>query len=271
MASVYNRIRQLPDTNSGVAYANWGPATATPLGTATYPAGSVLWYYRSTSLGYAYAYDVQASNVLSTYSAATAAGGNFTADPTVACGAITSANAATFLFQPATLEAMIAVSIGKPCTFGQISNANGTSPGPNSIWNYSTLSAGTVANGIAQPAGTGTYFQTTASIRVAFTAPDTVTYYTCLIRTGDSAVWNCTASGSGTYAIQTLGDARVLTMTNPPALAGALTYNQIYVERGGKIYYGYQVKSGTSNSARLNLTATNALFTQLGMPVVVPQ
>jgi hypothetical protein len=42
------------------------------------------------------------------------------------------------------------------------------------------------------------------------------------------------------------------------------------VERGGHVYFGYKTKLYVSKSTRLNLPATNALFTQIGIPVVTP-
>jgi hypothetical protein len=57
----------------------------------------------------------------------------------------------------------------------------------------------------------------------------------------------------------------VLTLNNPPAQAAPLNYNRVFVERGGAVYFGYQNKLLVSNSARLNTTAANALFAQLGI------
>ena len=57
---------------------------------------------------------------------------------------------------------------------------------------------------------------------------------------------------------------------NPPVETATLTYHRVFVERGGKVYWGYQDKPSTYQRARLNLTAGNALFTQIGIPTVTP-
>ena len=67
-----------------------------------------------------------------------------------------------------------------------------------------------------------------------------------------------------------MDDGRVMKLNNPPAQTAALTYNRVFVERGGKVYWGYEDKPSTSQRARLNLEAANALFTQIGIPTVTP-
>ena len=81
---------------------------------------------------------------------------------------------------------------------------------------------------------------------------------------------NCTAIGPGSYAIADMGDARVMTLSNPPLIASGLGYQGVFVERGGKVYFGYQSNTTTINTAGLNLAATNALASQLGLPAVDP-
>ncbi|HSV58737.1 MAG TPA: hypothetical protein VLJ19_07570, partial [Variovorax sp.] len=97
-----------------------------------------------------------------------------------------------------------------------------------------------------------------------------VIYYSCLQRQVNSSSRNCTQIGTGTFAITTVGDARVLSLPNSPAAAAPLDYERIYVERGGKVYYGYQSKKASRQSTRLNLPAANALFGQLGIAPVTP-
>jgi hypothetical protein len=97
-----------------------------------------------------------------------------------------------------------------------------------------------------------------------------VTYYLCPVRTGGSPR-NCDSIGTGSYVITQLGDARLMSFTNPPKVAGKLSYNQILVERGGKVYYGYVNKPATYETVRLNLEAANALLTKLGLEAFVPQ
>ncbi|HAT33122.1 MAG TPA: hypothetical protein DCW29_20430 [Janthinobacterium sp.] len=116
------------------------------------------------------------------------------------------------------------------------------------------------------------YYTNNVSLRASFAAGGkVVTFYSCLERKSSSSARNCTAIGSGNYSIATLGDARVLSMSNPPLLAQQLGYKRLLVERAGIVYYGYQDQSGASKSTlRLNLTAANALLTQLGIPVIAP-
>ena len=76
---------------------------------------------------------------------------------------------------------------------------------------------------------------------------------------------------SGTYSVQTLGDARVMSFDNLPALAKRLTFDRVLVERGGAVYYGYRpVPGSTRSSVRLNLPAANALFSTLGIAPIAP-
>jgi hypothetical protein len=42
----------------------------------------------------------------------------------------------------------------------------------------------------------------------------------------------------------------------------------VFVERGGKVYYGYQNRPATYISARLNTVASAALLSKLGLPAV---
>jgi hypothetical protein len=125
------------------------------------------------------------------------------------------------------------------------------------------------------PVGTGTapgFYTGNTKLRVAFkgTGANQVTYYACKERFNNGSNRNCTPIGTGSYTITTLGDARVMTLNNLPAQASPLTFTRVFVERGGRIYLGYQNKPNQSNSARLNLTGTNALFSQLGLPAVDP-
>jgi hypothetical protein len=82
-------------------------------------------------------------------------------------------------------------------------------------------------------------FTTTANLRVAFSGfgANAVTYYSCFVRTSNGGTRNCTAIGTGTYAIQTL-------RTTPPSAARVMTFN--------------------------NLPAANALFGALGIAAIVP-
>ena len=133
------------------------------------------------------------------------------------------------------------------------------------------MSVGTLAGYYASlPAGTGNYYTKDAGLRFAFTGANAVTYYLCQVRTSGSTR-NCNSIGTGSYVITQLGDARVMSFTNAPSLAGKLSYNRILVERGGKVYYGYINKPATFETVRMNLEAANALLTKLGLEAFVPQ
>ena len=54
-----------------------------------------------------------------------------------------------------------------------------------------------------------------------------------------------------------------MTFTGLPIETGPLTFQRVFVERAGKVYFGYQNKNGVSNSAGLNLAGGNALLTKL--------
>jgi hypothetical protein len=271
LASVWSEIRAFPGSDSGVAYADWGPPTAAPLGGAVFPAGSVLSYHKSTSLSNALAYDPLASNIVIQFSAAVAAGANVVGGGTGACASIGPGTPlATYSAPAQTLDGLIAVNRGTPCIFGVATDANGSSVENNAWWSQSTLNLGTVAGAAVRPAGSGNFFTTTQDIRVAFGEANTVKYYNCLIRTSGGTGRNCKPAGTGTYSITTLGDAKVLRFTSSPASAAKLSSDRIFVERGGNVYFGYLSKATTTDSIRLNLVATNAVFGQLGMPAFVP-
>ncbi|OYU46791.1 MAG: hypothetical protein CFE44_00365 [Burkholderiales bacterium PBB4] len=95
-------------------------------------------------------------------------------------------------------------------------------------------------------------------------------YYSCKQRALNGTPRNCKTIGTGTYSIESLGDARVLKLSNAPSEAAPFTYDRVFVERSGKVYLGYQDKLGSRQNVRLNLEATNALFQQIGIPKVSP-
>lgn len=265
-------IRAFPGGDSGIAYTSFGPTDPTLLGTSTFPTGSKLVYQTSTAKTYAPAYDVLPSGIVNAYPADIASGGNaITGTP--ACNVVTPTNFATYYTPVATLEALVAANPGSPCIYGSTS---GGLPIQNEWWGNSTVSVGSIANGLVPPAGTATvpdtYFSSTELLRVGFAATGNgMTYYSCLARASDGSPRHCTALGTGTYSIQTLGDARVLTMSNPPAEFVRLGYNRVFVERGGSIHYGYQSIPGSLIlGVRLNITAANAMLQQLGVPILAP-
>ncbi len=271
LASVIaDKIRTFPGRDSGVSYASWGPADMGLLGSAVFPSGSMLQYQSTLPLQTALTYDSQSSAVVQAYTAAVAVGGDARTG-TPACGAVTSANASSYRVQPATLEELVALSPGTPCIYNSTTLNGGASLTPNEWWSNSTASLGSVTGALTQPVGTGSYYTTDALLRVAFGANDAASYYACYERASDGSTRNCTLIGTGSYAIQTLGDARVMTFTGLPELSRRMGWSRVFVERGGKIYFGYQNNAGALvQTLRLNLPAANAVFAQLGMPSIVP-
>ncbi len=235
-------------------------------GTAVFPAGALLHYQSSTVTKTAPAYDVRPVSAVNAYSAAIAVGGDARSNPGVAC-----ADTGITPTAVSTLEDMAARYPGKPCIFAKGTNADGASLDPNEWWSQSTIALGTAAGTQTLPAGTANYYTSNGWLRVGFAASGNgVTYYHCLQRKLDGSTRNCVAIGSGTFTIQTLGDARVMSFNAQPALAQKLGYVRVFVERGGKVYYGSTGQLGTGNSLRLNLEATNAVFEPLGLPSVRP-
>ena len=263
---VVNTIRAFPGSDGGVSNSTFGPVDMSLLGTATFPTGSRLLYQSNQSTSQAFSYIVLPSGIVDAYPLAIAAGGDASATPAPACAAVSNANAASYYKPIATLEAMVAANPGTPCIDG---TTTGTADA-NDWWSNSTISLGSIANRVTPP---NANFTTTELLRVAFaTSGNGVTYYRCLDRASNGSSRNCTAIGpGGTYSIQTLGDARVLTMSNQPAEVVLLGHVRVFVERGGIVYYGYQTNAGkVIESVRLNLPAANALMAQLGMPAIVP-
>jgi hypothetical protein len=266
LTSVVNDIRAFPGGDSGRNYSEFGPTNLSLLGSATFPPGSRLLYVTSNATSTALSYDVQSSNIVSLTSAAVAAGGDGRtgSGASPACASISAtAPASSFSTQATTLDALIAANRGTPCLFNPGTDGNGSSGTRNDWWSNSTLSVGTLAGYYASlPVGTGNFYTRDANLRFAFTGANAVTYYLCQVRTGGSTR-NCTSIGSGSYSISTVGDARVMSFNNSPALAGRLNYNRILVERGGKVYYGYVLKPVSTDGVRLNLPAGEALIKQL--------
>ena len=270
MKEVYDQVR-----NAG--YTNLFVADTAVLGSATFPTGSFVYYQTTTPLTEAISYypsggtgtPAGTGNVVSSYSIAVSAGG---VASTQAAGTLcNSSETQTNGTDTHTLEALIAAKTGTPCIYGPGSFVyNGvtyTSGDKNEWWSNSTVSLGKLGT---IPLNSGTapgFYSGNTLLRIAFTGSGTnpVTYYACQERFNNGSTRNCTSIGTGSYTITTLGDARVMTFSNPPALAAPLTYNRVFVERGGYVYFGYQNKPIVTNSARLNTAAANAFLSQLGL------
>jgi hypothetical protein len=271
MIDVYNQIKTAGYTNLSISSAT------SALGTVTFPADSKLFYQTNTPLSTAVAYYPGSSNYVTQYSAAVSAGGvASTQGVGVGCNSTEFKN--TNGANSTTLEGMIGAMTGTPCIFPQGSFTYNTvtyvSPDPvDEAWGNSTVGLGNLGTA---PVGTGAtapgFYSGNTRLRVAFkgTGTNPVTYYSCKERFNNGSPRNCTAIGTGSYSISTLGDARIMTLSSPPLIASGLGYQRVFVERAGKIYLGYQNSTTTTNTARLNLVATNALFTQLGLPTVNP-
>jgi hypothetical protein len=143
---------------------------------------------------------------------------------------------------------------------------------PDEWWGNSTVSVGDLAGLNALPPNTGTVYSTTLNVRVSFAATgNRITYWRCYRRVQLNSPRNCTPMGLGTWSIQTLGDARVLSFSTAPALAQRLGFARHFVERGGRVYFANKSPVGISSTdLRLNLTAANAVFHALGLPRTRP-
>jgi hypothetical protein len=269
IATVFTgKIRPYPGGANGVAYADWGPRDPASFGSASFPAGARLFYQSNTITETAFSYEAQDVAIVTAFSAEIAAGGDARSTAGLACAGTTTATVV------GTLEELIARNPGKPCLFAKFSAGSDASLDPNEWWSNSTVSLATLTGAATKPEGSGNYYSTDLRLRVAFAGGDSkaTTYYRCLSRSSNGSARNCTALGSGSYSIQTLGDARVLSFAGLPAQMQQAGYSRIFVERGGKVYFGYQNPAGiTTHSLRMNLEAANAVLAALpGMPALNP-
>ena len=273
LASVIrDKIRSFPGEDNGVAYANWGPADLGLLGNVTFPAGSQLFYQTTVPTANALAYDV--TSPVTTWGTSAAAGGDdrlVTTPPAPILACAQAFNGFISSFNVGTLEQLVTVNTGTPCTVDPSADTSGSSLDPNIWWAATSVSLGSVVGGTTPPAGTGSYFTSNASLRVAFTGGSAVRYYSCFVRTNGGGSRNCSAIGTGSYTIQTLGDGRVMTFNGLPAISQRLDFNRVFVERGGTVYFGYRRASNiTRSTVRLNLEAANAVFNTLGIAPIAP-
>ncbi|MEO5793892.1 MAG: hypothetical protein ABIP34_02360 [Rhodoferax sp.] len=264
MVSVLDQMKALGYSNLNVANA------ASVLGTATFPAGSRVRYTAGAALSTAVSYVQTPWEYIELYPMAVAAGKTDVNDTTSACYQDVPSTAAT------SLDTVVATMTGTPCiqSAGTRPGLNGTtlSSGPrNDWWGATSIQVGRIGSAPRhlQNGQSATYYTTNTPIRASFAAGNVVKYYACQERF-DGSPRNCDPIGTGSYAIQTLGDARVLTFGGLPALDAQLGYVQAFVERGGQVYWGYQDKPKAWNGANLNLVAANALMAQLGMPALDP-
>ncbi len=277
MPSVFTLI-QGTRTDGG----NWGkaptwfsdPVTAS-VGGATFPSGSKLHVQSDTTTENSITYDVRDSNILTVRSAAAVQGGDPRPDGLAACYSDMTTSS------DVTLELLVARATGKPCLYFQNSFAAGngatySGPDPELVFGGSTFSLGNIGTSPLGTASATSYFSGNTGYRVAFDGGNStvVTFLACPQAANASASSslsrNCAPIGKGSYAITTLGDARVMTLSGFPVQMAGLTSERVFVERGGKVYYGFKSKLSTSKVTRLNGTAGNAVLSQLGLPTITP-
>jgi hypothetical protein len=285
LAEVIKRIRAFPGEENGLPFSRWGDPISGPswtnaqldslFGTTVFPTNAKLHFQTSTSTETAFSYDVRSTNQVLLYSAAVAAGGDARSGGTPPCADPALGNASILASR---LEDLL-IYKGMPCRFDpRPANTTYLGSGPvNEWWANSTLSIGVIGNeplgtaGLALPAPFATSNQ---PIRVAFTGDATdrkTSYFQCLQRRDTGSTRNCTKIGEGTYDIQNLGDARVMTLQGVPMHASPLTYERIFVERGGAVYFGYRDKPRAfPPQIRLNLEGANAVLQKLGFTPLVP-
>ena len=276
MAEVYAQVRAAGNTNLTIS-------DTSVLGSTVFPTGSSLHSQTLTSVTAAISYypggsfPVGESNVITQYSPAVSSGGVAAAQGAgVGCNSDEFSN--TNGTNSTTLEGMMSAMTGTPCEFtggsfvyGGVTYTNPDAP-RNEAWGQSTVNIGVVGSA---PVGTGPapgFYTTNTKLRVAFRGPgaNPVTYYACKERFNNGSNRNCTAIGTGSFAIATMGNARVMTFNNLPAEASALSFTRVFVERDGVVYSGYQNKLNANTVARLNKAATTALLSQLGVPTEDP-
>ncbi|WP_295956603.1 hypothetical protein [Rhodoferax sp.] len=261
----------LLDQVKALGYSNFNVANAASvLGTATFPAGARVGYAAGAALSKAVSYVPSPWEYIELYPMAVAAGKTDVNDTTSACYLDVPSTPAT------SLDTVVATMTGTPCiqSAGTRPGLNGTtlSSGPrNDWWSATSIQVGRIGNAPhnLQNGQSTTYYTGNTQIRASFSAGNVAKYYACQERFNGSAR-NCDPIGTGSYAIQTLGDARVLTFSGLPALDAQLGYVDAYVERGGHVYWAYQDKPQAWAGANLNLVAANALLAQLGMPALDP-
>ena len=262
MMEVYQQILDAGYTNMSITNA------VAVLGSATFPVDSKIAYNQSTDAFRSYVY-IPGSNSWMFTSPYSAGGNAQGINNHLVC------NAAYVRNDTPTLEEMVATMRGTPCLYSQNTTAVPGFPSDpiDEDWGNTTVNIGTI--GTASISATpSAHYSTNVRVQAAFTngGPNEVTYYNCKQRMISGFVRNCTPTGEKTtYSIITLADSsRVLKFATPPAGAGNFTYTRTFVQRGGKVFYGYVDKLGVRNEARLNLPAANALFAQLGMPLENP-
>jgi trimeric autotransporter adhesin len=262
---------------AGYTDMNISAAGVALLGTTVFPTGSFLRYQNTTDLAKAFVYGPGTGNKLVNYSPQVSAGGNSRVAG-VACNITEFTSELPGTIPTTTLEGMVAAFSGQPCEFNQDFFISGgvtfyeggalNAAAISRFYGPSTLGIATIGN-VSLAAAPTSFYTGNKYIRVGFQGGgvNPVTYYSCDQRAVKGWIKNCQVIGSGNYTITSLTDgSRVMTLSNPPATA--LSSNRAFVERNGRVYYGFVDKLTTTKAARLTTTAANALFTQLAMPPI---
>lgn len=261
MLEVYNQIRSAGYTNITIQNAT------TVLGGTTFPAGSQVLYYSGMPTGTAVSYIPKTNQHVRIHKTDAAAAGDTTACENLT-GPFTS-----YTIEAGTLEQLVSRTPGIPCSFGE-GTATGsggvtlTSGTPNEYWGLATVSVGQVGNAplTGSASNSTSYYTTNQLLRVGFGTGNAANYYNCRQRAWDGSPRNCSLAGTGTYSIEALGDARVMTFQDMPPQFSSLGYDRVFVERGGNVHYGFKSRPTATKHARLNEGAGNALLQQLGVP-----
>ncbi|HEY0823120.1 MAG TPA: hypothetical protein VGD76_04980 [Ramlibacter sp.] len=249
MLEVYQAMRSAGATNVFIA-------NTSVLGSAVFPAGSMLVAQTNTATQTAVAYYPGIGNAVRDPIPALAA-----ADPATCLSIGPNTPLRDYTTFSTSLEGMVATHRGIPCVFTPTALT-----GPrNEWWTQATVPIGFLPSNLPP----GPYYTGGTMLRASFPGGNAITFHACQHRL-DGSTRNCNPIGSGTFSIETLGDARAMRLGTLPPQIAALAWVPLFVERAGKVWVAYQNKPVATSTARLNLPALNALATQLGLPAVDP-
>ncbi|MEJ6005940.1 hypothetical protein WG899_10310 [Paucibacter sp. AS339] len=255
MLEVVKQIRAYPLFDSQGKFADWGPNPDTYASqlAAKFPANAKLHFYSGQDIFNPIGYNNTEADALRAYVAELANGVQ------AKCNSWTGSTDASLKAVATTLDATIAANPGKPCVYTPNKVTHGDKL---ENWGASTLSIGDLKDtGYSAP--TAYYKSGVRRLRLGFGEPGKLNFFSCLARSTDNASMNCEKIGSGEYKIETVGDARVLSISGLPSRAAAITYERMFIERGGKVYFGFQDKLKQTNQIRPNKEAFEALLKAL--------
>lgn len=258
MVDIVREIRAYPlqDTfgqNYG-GWANWGPdPESTVLGTATFPAGAKLHFQSYSDTAFPDAYNPVDANSVLRLNKEDSAGG----------ASCPNAGAS----EAGSLDEVIRHSGGQPCSFSP-TTATGAR---NEWWGNATIRLALLSNAVTPSTS---YYSGDLDIRAALDTDGTARFYACPMRAANpdanppvsASPRNCDLASTGSYRIESQGDARVMRFAGLPAQLSRLSYERIFVERGEQVFFGSRAKPANGHSIRLNDTAAKALFIQIGLP-----